>query len=87
MRMKFGSCWVEYKSSIGLMDCPSTMEIGSRWYQKGTNNKWIYDLIDPLVIDLETIIALAFMTYIINLDAYELHPRDEIFLNKVLNKR
>jgi hypothetical protein len=41
---------------------------------------------DPLMIDLELIIALAFMTYIINLDAYELHPRDERVFNKVINE-
>ena len=30
-----------------------------------------------LRVDLETIIALASMTYIVDLIAYELHPRDE----------
>ena len=29
------------------------------------------------MVDLETIIAIAYMTYISYLDAYELHPRDE----------
>jgi hypothetical protein len=29
------------------------------------------------MVDIETIIALAFMTYIVNLNAYELHPGDE----------
>ena len=43
------------------------------WYQKGTNNKWTYDHIDHLMIDLETIITLACMTYIVDLDAYECH--------------
>ena len=33
------------------------------------------------MIELETIIALAFMTYIVDLDAYELHPGDEVFKN------
>jgi hypothetical protein len=38
--------------------------IGLCWYEKGTNNKWTYDLIDHLMINLETIIlvALACMT-------------------------
>ena len=30
-------------------------------YRKGTNNKWTYDLADYLMVDWETIIALAFM--------------------------
>ena len=43
--------------------------------RQGTNNKWTYDLMDHLRVDLETIIALASTTYIVDLDAYELHPR------------
>ena len=38
---------------------------------------WTYNLTDHLMIDLEKIITLAFMTYIVDLDAYELHPGDE----------
>ena len=45
--------------------------------KKGTNNKWTYDLTNHLMVDLETIIALASMTYIVDLDAYELHLGDE----------
>ena len=37
----------------------SSMEIGLCWYRKGTNNKWTYDLMDPLMVDLETKTALA----------------------------
>ena len=29
------------------------------------------------MVDLEAIFALAFMTYIANLDAYELNPEDD----------
>jgi hypothetical protein len=54
------------------------MDIDLCWYQKETKNKWTYDLTDHLKVDLETIyIALASMTYIVDLDAYELHPGDE----------
>jgi hypothetical protein len=49
------------------------MEIGLSWYRKGTTDKWTYDLMNHLMIDLETIIALSSMTYIIDLNAYELH--------------
>jgi hypothetical protein len=68
---------VEYRDPIDLKDCPSNMEIGLCWYLKVTNNKWTHKLIYHLMIDLETIIALASMPYIIDLDAYELHPGDE----------
>ena len=37
------------------------------------------------MVDLETIIALASMTYIIDLDAYELHPGDEKVLINFIN--
>ena len=50
------------------------MEIDLCWYQRETNNKWTYNLTNYLMIDLETIIALTFMTYIIDLNAYKLHP-------------
>jgi hypothetical protein len=49
------------------------MEIDLCRHQKETNNKWTYNLTEHLIIDLGTIIALASMIYIINLDAYELH--------------
>ena len=35
---------------------------------------------------LETIIALALMNYIVDLDAYELHPRDETLFNDFINE-
>ena len=38
------------------------------------------------MVDLEAITALAFMTYIANLDAYELHPEDEKILNDFINE-
>ena len=41
------------------------MEIGLCWYQKETNNKWTYDLMNHLMVNLETMIALAFVTYIV----------------------
>ena len=81
MRRKFGNRWVEYRDPIDLMDRPSNVEIGLCWYQKGANNKWTYDLIDHLMVDLETIIALATMTYIGESNVYELHPGDEKVFN------
>ena len=68
------------------MDRPSNMEINLCWYKKGTNNKWSYDLTDHLMVDLETIIALASMTYVVDLDAYELHRGDEKVFNDFINE-
>ena len=53
---------------------------------KGTNNKWTYDLIDHLMANLEIIIALASMTYIVNLDGYELQSREGKVLNDFINE-
>ena len=39
-----------------------------------------------LVVDLETIIALASMTYIVDLDGYKLHPGDEKLFNNFINE-
>ena len=41
---------------------------------------------DYLMIYLETIIALAFMTYIVDLDACELHPWDGKVFNNFINE-
>ena len=38
------------------------------------------------MLDLETIIALAFMTYNVDLDAYELYPRNEKVFNDFVNE-
>ena len=48
--------------------------VGLYWYQKGTNNKWGYDLIDHSMLDIEKIIAIPFKAYITELNAYKLHP-------------
>ena len=39
------------------------------------------------MVDLETIIMLASMTYILDLDAYKLHPKDEKNFNNFINAR
>jgi hypothetical protein len=61
------------------------MEIGLCWYQNGTNNKWTYNFTNHLVVDLEMIIALASMTYIVDLD-YELHPGDDKVFNNFIDE-
>lgn len=42
-------------------------------------------MMDHLMVGLETINALAFWTYVIGLDAYELHPWDEEVFNNFIN--
>ena len=78
MRRKFDNRWVEYRDAIDLMDCPSNINIGLCWYKKGTNNKWTYDLMDNLMVDLET--------YIVSLDAYELYLGDEKVFYNLINE-
>ena len=51
------------------------------WYHKGTDNKWTYDLVNHYMVDFDTIIALAFMTYVTYLNACESHPEDENSFN------
>ena len=51
------------------------------WCHKGTDNKWTYDLVNHLMVDFDTIIALAFMTYVTYLNACESHPEDENSFN------
>ena len=46
----------------------------------------LYDFTVHLMVGLEMIIALAFMTYITVLDAYESHPGDEKVLNDFINE-
>ena len=38
------------------------------------------------MLDFETLITLAFIMYIIDLDAYELHPEDEKAFNDFINE-
>ena len=38
------------------------------------------------MVDIETTIALAFVTCVANLDAYELHPGDWKIFNDIIDK-
>jgi hypothetical protein len=85
MCRKFGNCWLEYGNPLDSMDYPSTMEIGLYWYSKRTN-KWTYNLSDHLMVDLEAIIALAYVIYTAHLDAYELRPNDKKVFNDFMDE-
>ena len=65
------------------MDHLSNMKID---LSKETNNKLTYDLTDHFMVDIDTIIAIPFVTYIIDLDAYELHRGDEEIFNNFINE-
>ena len=69
--------WISYLGIAIFTSSRIKHEIGLYQYQRGTNNKWTYDLTNHLMIDLETI-------YIVNLDAYELHLRHEKVFNDII---
>jgi hypothetical protein len=58
------------------------MEIGLCWYQKGTNNKWTYNLTNHLMIDFRNNNYIDFY----DLDAYELYARNENVFNNFINE-
>ena len=76
-----------YRQPIDLLDRHSNMEIGLFWYQNKNGPKWVYDLRDHLIVELETIIALATMTYIVETNLYELHPMNERVFNDFINDK
>ena len=61
------------------------MKIWLYWSQNKNGSMWTYDLIDPLMIKLDAIIALTKMTYIIDTNVYELHLVDEQVFNNFIN--
>ena len=77
MRREIDNRCIEYRQPIDFSERPSNMEIGYRWYQNKNKSMWTYDVMDHLLMELETIIALATMTYIVEANSYELHPMDE----------
>ena len=48
---------------------------------------WTYDLTDHITVDLETIIALATITFVIEKNLYELRPTDEKVFNGFINDK
>ena len=48
---------------------------------------WTYDLKNHLVVELETIIALAIMTYIVETNLCKLHPMDEWVFTDFINEK
>ena len=56
---------------IDLMD--QTQRLVHVSIKKGANKNVTYDPTDHLIVDLKTITTLVSVTYIVDLNAYELH--------------
>jgi hypothetical protein len=56
------------------MDRPSCRLV---YPTKEPNNMWAYDLMAHLMLETKTIIALASMTYFVDLDVCKLHAWNE----------
>ena len=55
-------------------------------YQKSARLRWSYDLTDHIMVELDTVIALANLTYDAETYMYELHPSDEKVFNDFITK-
>ena len=86
MRRKITNCWVEYRDPIGLLDRPNNVEVGLSWYQKSAGLKWSYDFTYHIMVELDTVIALANLMYDVETYTYELHPSDEKVFNDFITK-
>ena len=53
--------------------------------QNETRSMWTYNLTDHLMVELESIIALARMIVVTTL--YKLHPMDEQVFNDIINDK
>ena len=85
---KSGIQWVEYRDPIDIWTIHQTwrlfhVDIKKEPVIRGFIISWI-----NLMLNLETIMALTFMAYIVGLDAYELHAGDEkVFIDLLMNLR
>jgi hypothetical protein len=68
------------------LDHPNNVEVGLCWYQKFAGLKWSYDLTDHIMVELDTVIALANLTYDAETDTYKLHPSDDKVFNDFITK-
>ena len=87
MRRKIANRWVECRELVNLFDQPSHMEIGLCWYQKDHKSLWTYDWTYHIMVDLETIIALATITFVVEKDLDDLNPMDEKMFNDFINDK
>ncbi|MCO5573933.1 hypothetical protein L7F22_027711 [Adiantum nelumboides] len=77
MRRKVGRGYVEYKRGFSLTKKPTRVQVQLGWYQKTKGSRcFTYDLIDLQMIDSESVIALANLTYDCKTNKYELEEND-----------
>jgi hypothetical protein len=69
-----------------VFDRPNNAEVGLCWYQKFAGLKWSYDLTNYIMVELNSVIALANLTYDVETNMYELHPSDEKVFNNFITK-
>ena len=63
-----------------LLDHPNNVEVGLCWYLKSIGLKWSYDLTDHIMVELDTVIALANLAYDVETNTYELRPSVKVLL-------
>ena len=64
MRRKIGNKFVEYKRGIDLMDRLEDVQLQLSWYRKIKGSRlFAYDLIDIKMVDFESIVGQANLTY------------------------
>ena len=63
------------------------MEIRLCWYQNMNESMWTYDLTNDLMVELETIIALATRICIVKTNLHELNPMSEQVFNGFINDK
>ena len=88
MHRKINNSWVEYRNTIDLNHGrPSNMEIAlNDEIKKKPTTSGHTTFSNHLKIDLESIIELIAMPYIVDLNNYELHPRDEKNFNNFIDE-
>jgi hypothetical protein len=66
-------CVYAFKSYLDQESCV----FSSTKYQKFAGLKWSYDVTYHIMVELDTVIALANLTYDAMTNTYKLHPSDE----------
>ena len=77
MRRKIANKFVEYKRGIDLMDRLGDVQLQLGWYRKIKGSRlFAYDLTNMKMVDFESIIGLANLTYNAKCDNYMLDKSD-----------
>ena len=63
------------------------MEIGLCWYQNDHELLWTINLTDLIMGDLETLIALATITFVVEQNLCEWHATHEKMFNDFINDK